>query len=499
MIKKTLAFKLMLVLTVILLLVALAVFAANYQHQSSREQSAFEAQMEGQIQLALSALREPVFSYDLPQVEAIAQSLADTPLVSAIEVRDHRGRVLANARSAGTGDQSGAVVARDDNAMVRDDQDIGSLDIAFSSAQTQAVLAGQVQTTLLTVVVLLLAALLTVGYLVKRLITRPVLQITQSLGEIAEGGGDLTRRLKADGRDEIAALAHNFNRVLEQIGDLINRVTGTTEQVTDHASRMTSASESTVQSVSQQVQEIEQVVTALQQMSHSADEVAVHAQDAAKDTEATMRYAEEGAQVVISSNATIERLNEQIELTADKIETLKNSSESIGSVMEVIRTIAEQTNLLALNAAIEAARAGDQGRGFAVVADEVRSLAQKTQKSTEEIEGIIGELQAASDEAHNSMEYSVESVRKTLETSGKVGEALEKIRASVRSINTMNHHIASASQEQSSVANEVSQSMTRIHDVTGEVSRNADVVRDSSAQLDRESHTLRDEMAEFKT
>src|SRR5690606_14017615 len=115
---------------------------------------------------------------------------------------------------------------------------------------------------------------------------------------------------------------------------------------------------------------------------------------------------------------------------------------SIGSVMEVIRSIAEQTNLLALNAAIEAARAGDQGRGFAVVADEVRSLAQKTQHSTEEIESIIVQLQKAADEAHKSMEFSVGAVQETIQTSAKVGAALEDIRNNVQAINSMNHHIA---------------------------------------------------------
>lgn len=497
MIRKTLTFKLMLALTVILLLVAAIILGANYKYQSANQSEAFEEQVEGQIQLAISALEEPVFSYDAPQIEAIAESLVNTPLIHSITITDHRGKDLASA--AGDQDRPAGLMSKNQVEIVRDDKVIGLFDVEFTPAQMQAVLAGQVQTTLITVLLLLTAALVTVGLLVKRMISTPVLHISKSLSDIAEGGGDLTRRLERQGEDEIAELVTSFNQVLQQISDLINRVRGTAEQVTEQSSRMSTAAGGTAGLIGQQVNEIEQVVAALQEMAHSADEVANHAQDTAKDTEATMGYAEEGAKVVASSNETINRLSEQIQLTAEKIATLKDNSESIGSVMEVIRSIAEQTNLLALNAAIEAARAGEQGRGFAVVADEVRSLAQKTQKSTEEIEAIIVDLQQASDEAHNSMEYSVDAVRETIETSNKVSQSLEQIRENVTAINNMNHHIATAASEQSSVAGEVSKSMTRIHDVTEEVSKNAEVVRESSELLDRESHVLKDEMEQFKT
>lgn len=133
-----------------------------------------------------------------------------------------------------------------------------------------------------------------------------------------------------------------------------------------------------------------------------------------------------------------------------------------------------------------------------MVADEVRSLAQKTQQSTEEIESIILELQKAADDTHTSMQYSVEAVEETIDASGKVDQALEKIRADVESINKMNHHIAEAAREQSATANEVSKNITAIHNITENVSRNAQVVRDSSASLDKESHLLRDEMSSFK-
>ncbi|HEY7884970.1 MAG TPA: methyl-accepting chemotaxis protein [Cellvibrionaceae bacterium] len=496
MIKKTLTLKLMIALTAILLLVAILVVSINYGLQSKRQLQTFEQSVEGQVSLAISALTEPVFSYDLPQVDAIGKSLAETPLITAITITDHRDKVLAQHTEMtppGVG-----TIERSRIPIQREEQLIGYIDAVFSKQQMQNVLFDQVRNTVITVAILLLTLLFTVAFLAKRMISLPVLNISQSLAEIAAGGGDLTRRLPTKSKDEIAELAGNYNQVMEQIASIIQRVNSTAQSVTEHTGLMTTAAGSTAEAVAEQVKEIEQVAAALQQMSHSADEVANHAKTTAHDTEETMRLADEGSAVVKTSADTINRLTGQIEATAEKIHGLRERSDSIGSVMEVIRSIAEQTNLLALNAAIEAARAGDQGRGFAVVADEVRSLAQKTQHSTEEIESIIVQLQKAADEAHKSMEFSVGAVQETIQTSAKVGSALEDIRNNVQAINSMNHHIATASAEQSSVASEVSTIITRIHDLTENLANNAEVVRESSSLLDHESHNLKDEMNQFK-
>jgi methyl-accepting chemotaxis protein len=260
---------------------------------------------------------------------------------------------------------------------------------------------------------------------------------------------------------------------------------------------MSSATENTVHSTGQQLKEIELVAAALQELTHSATEVARHAGATADHTKETARFAEQGSQVVKSSRDTGNRLTDQIQATARKISVLKENSENIGSVMEVIRSIAEQTNLLALNAAIEAARAGEQGRGFAVVADEVRSLAQKTQTSTEEIGSIIVQLQRAADEAHQSMNTSMSSVQETIETSTKVGESLERIRTNIDTINNMNHQIATAAGEQSSVANEVSKNITAIHTLSERVAENARIVSSNSDQLKNESSELKLQMDKF--
>ena len=497
MIKRSLSTKLIITLSIIMVLVALVVLMVNYKVIESQQNKKFEEVIQKQLELANSALLEAVFAYDFQQVKAISDSFVNTDLIVEMKVFDHRGKDLASTLESGSTDFS-RKIGRSGVEVIRNDEVIGRYDIVFSTKNLQEVLVRQIQASAVVVVMLLIASLLTVFVLSRKLIVRPVAEISASLDAIARGGGDLTRRLPTDSGDEVAELANNFNRVMEQIASIIKNVIVVTDQVRSNVGVMTGATENTVSSTNQQLKEIEQVAAALQELSHSADEVARHAGATADQTKETARITEQGAQVVTSSRDTINRLTDQIEATAEKIHTLKVSSENIGSVMEVIRSIAEQTNLLALNAAIEAARAGEQGRGFAVVADEVRSLAQKTQTSTEEIESIIIQLQRAADEAHQSMNTSMTSVQETIDTSTRVSESLERIRSNIETINDMNHQIANASGEQSSVANEVSRNISAIHNLSERVSENAHIVAENAGHLEKESMELKNEMDSFK-
>lgn len=495
MIKRSLSTKLMIALAVIMVLVAALVLVIDYKILENQQSEKFDKDTQAQIDVANSAFMEAVFAYDFQQIQAIADSFVNTDLVTEIKVFDHRGKDMASAEA--DTDDFAPKVGRKAVEIKRNGKVIGRYDIVFSTANMRAILSSQIATIATIVIMLLLASLTTVWVLSKRMIVRPVNEISASLAAIATGGGDLTRRLPTRSGDEVAALSHNFNRVMEQIGSIIQNVIVVTDKVSSNVHVMSGATESTANSTGQQLKEIELVATALQELSHSADEVARHAGATADHTKETAKFAEQGGKVVTSSRDTVNRLADQIQATSEKINTLKISSENIGSVMEVIRSIAEQTNLLALNAAIEAARAGEQGRGFAVVADEVRSLAQKTQISTEEIESIIIQLQRAADEAHQSMSTSMSSVQETIDTSTKVGESLERIRTNIDTINDMNHQIANASNEQSSVANEVSKNITAIHGLSEKVSENATVVANSSAQLENESLVLKREMDNF--
>lgn len=497
MIKRSLLTKLMAALSLAMVLLAVVVAFFNYQMASANLKAKFDTDTQAMLELTNSSLLEAVFAYDHQQIEAIANSLANTSLISEISIVDHRGQALAKASDqqiiSKPAVRTGIPIEYGDNK-----QKIGSYDIVFSSHEMEEALASQRNNNILVVFAMLLVSLVTVFILTRRMILAPMDEVTRSLSSIADGGGDLTRRLPTNSGDEIAALAHNFNRVMEHIAGIIRNVVQVNDKVRDNVRTMANATESTVTSTVQQLHEIELVATAVEELSASANEIARHAGDTAERTNATSVLAEQGNQVVNQSLDNVNSLTLQIESTAQKIQVLKDSSVNIGSVMEVIRAIAEQTNLLALNAAIEAARAGEQGRGFAVVADEVRSLAQKTRTSTEEIETIIVQLQRAADEAHQAMSTSTASAKGTIETAAKVGEALDKIRANISVINDMNHQIATASHQQSSVANEVSKNITAIHALSEQVSQNAQVVSESGNQLIEESLELKHQIDNFK-
>lgn len=495
MVQKSLLTKLMIVLTITMVGIAAVVFFINYKIASADLEKKLESETAAMVELTNSSILEAVFAYDFQQTEAIVKSLVNTSLVTAVNVVDHRGQSIAKAKDD---DHSDKQITRSAIPIVYAGNTIGSYDITFSTQELRDTLHDKVITNVLTVIALLAASLVTVYILIRSLVLGPVDEVTRSLSAIADGGGDLTRRLPTDSQNEIAALAHNFNRVMEHIASIIRNVVQVNEQVRSNVHTMSSATESTVNSTTQQLREIELVATAVEELSASATEIARHAGDTAERTNATSVLAEEGNTIVNLSLENVNRLTGQIESTAQKIQVLKNNSVNIGSVMEVIRTIAEQTNLLALNAAIEAARAGEQGRGFAVVADEVRSLAQKTRSSTEEIESIIVQLQRAADEAHQAMSTSTASARETIDTASKVGSALDKIRANIGIINDMNHQIATASHQQSSVANEVSKNITAIHGLSENVVNNARVVNQSGSQLISETGELKKQIDNFR-
>ena len=493
----SLSAQLMVRLSAVIIAVATIILFANYTLVANQQQKKFEEDMQAQIELINSALLEATFNYDFPQVQAIADSLVNTALITKITVTDHRGKPMANSLESNAQADTAEKVDRNGLKIQKDGETIAIFDIQFTQKELESLLSSQTTSSVIMVVFLLVVILISVYYLSHMFVVGPVSRVSERLAKIAEGGGDLTSRLQSKRQDEIGALSKNFNSVMDQIAGIIKNVIEVTDQVSGNVKVMSGATESTVDSTSQQLKEIEQVAAALNELSASADEVANSAGETAARTRDASDAAEKGTTVMSSSRDTINRLTDQIESTAGKILVLKDNSENIGSVMEVIRNIAEQTNLLALNAAIEAARAGEQGRGFAVVADEVRSLAQKTQNSTEEINNIITQLQKAADEAHQSMNVSIDSVKETTEASSEVENTLTYIRENIVTINDMNHQIATAAGEQSSVANEVSKIITAIYSLSEKVSENASVVAQNSNELSRESAELKEQMDNF--
>jgi methyl-accepting chemotaxis protein len=348
----------------------------------------------------------------------------------------------------------------------------------------------------LSAVIVILLALL--GLMIYRSIREP-LEHLRSIMDTVATNSDLRLRAEIEGDNELSYIAGSFNKMLTQMQNLVGHISSATTQLAAAAEEMSSISSHSSQIINSQRAEVEQVAAAMNEMVSTVQEVASSAERADQEARAAHDEADAGAQVVVDASRATRDLVEQVRQVAAQIAVVEQDSESIGSVVDVIRGIAEQTNLLALNAAIEAARAGDQGRGFAVVADEVRSLAQRTQESTEEIQQVIGRLQIGTRDAVSAMKVSQERAELTGEQAEKAGEALERISAAVKRITDLNAQIASASEEQTSVAEEINRSLVTINENAQESAAGATQTESASHELSRLAAELQGMASRFRT
>lgn len=335
-------------------------------------------------------------------------------------------------------------------------------------------------------------------WLTARGVSKPILAVAAMLDDIASGDGDLTKRITYKRSDELGELCNGFNRFIDKLQPIIAEVNGTVLDTRLTADQAASVASQTSLGMEHQFREIDQVATASQEMSTTANDVARSASLAADAAKAADSSAQEGLGIIHSAMSSIERLAGDMNVAMERVESFANSSERIGSVLEVIRGIADQTNLLALNAAIEAARAGDAGRGFSVVADEVRSLAKRTQESVEEIRSVIESLQAGTYHVVDSMRSSHGQAQGGLEHVAQAVSALQKISDSITVISDMNLQIASAAEEQSAVAEEVTRNVASIRDVTESLSERASESANVSNSLNQLANHQQKLMGHFR-
>lgn len=341
--------------------------------------------------------------------------------------------------------------------------------------------------------VLLLAVILT---LLNKIVSKPVGQMALTLEEIAQG--NLSVRLNSDSNDELGNMARSFNRMLERLQETIANIQTVAHQLAASATQLSGMATDTSRSISEQTSETEQIATAMNEMSATVQEVARSTEIAAENALDAQRFAEQGKQVAERSIQSIQQLAGDVEQAANVINELSVASSNITQVLNVIRAIAEQTNLLALNAAIEAARAGEHGRGFSVVADEVRSLASRTQHSTAEIQQMIERIQTESTRAVDVMQRGQQTARSNVELTRESGASLQTILQAVERISDRGTEIASAAEEQSAVAEEITRNIVRIRDIAEHNDQNAQESKQASDGLAKMARELSERIKFFR-
>ncbi|MCF6756646.1 HAMP domain-containing protein [Stutzerimonas balearica] len=345
------------------------------------------------------------------------------------------------------------------------------------------------------VAVLFIIALL--GMLI-RVLMRPLTDMGRAMANIAEGEGDLTRRLAVQSNDEFGQLAGAFNRFVERIHRSIREVSSATQQVHEVVNLVLAASNSSMANSGEQASRTNSVAAAINELGAAAQEIARNAADASQQASGASGEADDGRQVVERNIAAMRELSAKISDSCRQIETLNAKTVDIGHILEVIKGISEQTNLLALNAAIEAARAGEAGRGFAVVADEVRSLAHRTQSSAQEIQQMIEQLQVDARQSVTTMTESQRQSESSVSIADQAGERLVAVTRSIGEIDAMNQSVATATEEQTAVIESLNMDIIEINTLNQQGVENLEATLRACGDLERQAGRLKQLVDSFR-
>ena len=331
-----------------------------------------------------------------------------------------------------------------------------------------------------------------------RLLIQPLHVMTRAMADIADGEGDLTKRLTIQNNDEFGVLGTAFNRFVERIHGSIREVSSATGQVNEVALRVVAASNSSMYNSDQQASRTSSVAAAINQLGAAAQEIARNAAQASSQASDARSLAEDGQQVVDRSIVAMNQLSSMLSASSTNIESLNSKTVNIGQILEVITSISQQTNLLALNAAIEAARAGEAGRGFAVVADEVRNLAHRTQESAQQVQTMIEELQVGARESVSTMSDSQRHSQDSVEIANLAGERLNSVTLRIGEIDGMNQSVATATEEQTAVVESINVDITEINTLNQEGVENLQSTLRACSDLEQQAARLKQLVGSFR-
>jgi len=357
---------------------------------------------------------------------------------------------------------------------------------------------GELRTSALVATLIAMLVIIALLGLLIRVLMEPLHVMGRAMRDIAEGEGDLTRRLNIHAQDEFGSLAQSFNRFVERIHESIREVASATGQVNAVASQVVNASNASIHNADQQSSRTSSVAAAINQLGAAAQEIAQNAALASQHSSAARGLAEEGQQVVGETIDVMNQLSARISDASGNIETLNNHTANIGQILDVISGISQQTNLLALNAAIEAARAGEAGRGFAVVADEVRNLAHRTQDSAQQVQRLIEELQAGAQVAVSTMNQSQQHSDRSVGIANQAGERLGSVTQRIGEIDGMNQSVATATEEQTAVVESINVDINEINTLNQEGVHNLQSTLRACTDLEHQVERLKHLVGSFR-
>ncbi len=449
-----------------------------------------------------------VWNYETRLLQQVVRTEINSEFMTAIRVKNERGDIVYQLFKKANGELIEGPITKSENILefnspffVKDEGEnvpAGEVGIYVNAEPMNSVLQILLNQLIIEIILLQICLIATICFLLRKMIISPLKEVSDAIFGIASGDGDLTQRLSQHRVKEVNHFVEGMNLFINKLQKLVQQISGLSEELLNSADQTHKVCNQTHKDMNHELAAINQVVDATTDVASSNQMMSENAEFAAGAAVRSQQLAQDGAKVINSTIYTINALAKQVQDVSKVLQRLAEDGQEIGLVLDVIKSIADQTNLLALNAAIEAARAGDQGRGFAVVADEVRALAQKTQKSTEEINSIILRVQSSSQEAYAVMEKVCKQADSGVHDVQKAGDTIKSIEHAVIDIAMKNQDIAKVSAQQSQSLKNVNEASHTIHKLLNKMMNHMKKTEDSSKQASSKAQNLQALMRQFK-